>query len=86
MSRNTLLIMPSLLKERTGVHDNVDDKLISPEIKAAQDLYILPLLGSALMTKLQNDIESTGTTTGDYLTLLDEYLVDCLCKDRKSVV
>lgn len=79
MSRNTLLIMPSLLKERTGVHDNVDDKLILPEIKAAQDLYILPLLGSALMTKLQDDIKNTGTTTGHYLTLLDEYLVDCLC-------
>lgn len=79
MSRNVLLVLPSVLKERTVLHTNVDDKLLYPEIKAAQDLYIMPLLGSALFKKLQDDIEATGTTTGAYLTLLEDYIIDCIC-------
>jgi hypothetical protein len=71
--------MPKAIKERTSLHDNVDDKLISPEIKAMQDMYIMPLLGSTLMNKLQSDIAATGTTTGNYKTLLDDYILDCLC-------
>jgi len=78
MSSNTLLIMPKLLKERTSLHDNVDDKLIVPEIKAVQDMYVMPLLGSTLMAKLQTDI-AAGTLAGDYKALLDDYIIDCIC-------
>lgn len=75
MSSNTLLILPKVLKERSSLHDNVDDKLIYPEIKAAQDMYIMPLLGSTLMTKLQTDI-AAGTLGGNYKILVDDYLID----------
>jgi len=77
MSKNTLLIMPSIIKDRTGVHTNIDDKLLYPEIKAAQDMYILPLLGSNLFHKIQDDIEA-NTLTGDYKDLVDDYIIDCL--------
>lgn len=77
MSKNTLLIMPQIIKDRTGVHTNIDDKLLYPEIKAAQDMYILPLLGSNLFKKIQDDIEDNALT-GNYKDLVDDYIIDCL--------
>ncbi len=78
MSSNTLLISVQQLKERTGLHSNVDEKQVVPDIKYCQDAYIMPLLGTALMNKLQSDIDS-GLPTGDYLTLWENYLLDALC-------
>ena len=78
MSKNTLLIMPSVLKERSGIHTNIDDKLIFPEIKAAQDMHILPLLGSGLFHKIQDEIEAE-TLSGNYKDLMDDYIIDALC-------
>lgn len=78
MSQNILIISPEILKDRVAVHSNMDDKLIYPEIKAAQDMYILPLLGTALFDKILSDI-SGGTLAGDYKTLVDSYLIDTLC-------
>jgi hypothetical protein len=78
MSRNILIISANTLKERTGVHDNIDEKLIYPDIKAAQDMFMLPLLGTALFNKILDDINA-GTLAGNYKTLVDDYLVDCLC-------
>lgn len=71
-----------MIKERTAIHGNIDPKLIYPDIKAAQDLYIEKVLGSALFKKLQT-IVSDGTITTDvnnanYKILLDKYLVDAL--------
>jgi hypothetical protein len=66
-----------MLKQRTHIHGNIDEKLLYADIKVAQDMYILPLLGSALFNKLQADV-SAGTISGNYKTLLDNYLVDCL--------
>lgn len=77
MSKNILLISPSVLKERTALHDNVDEKLIYPEIKAAQDMYLLPLLGTALFNRLLTAV-SNGSLSGAYKKLVDEYLIDCL--------
>jgi hypothetical protein len=82
MSLNTLIIMPSLLKERSAIHTNVDDKLIFPEIKFAQDAYILPLLGTALFNKIQSLIATYPTSAlmpaSPYKTLLDLYVIDAL--------
>lgn len=78
MSKNILLISPQILKDRTTLHDNIEDKLIYPEIKAAQDMFILPLLGSSLFDKILTDI-NTDTLAGAYKTLVDDYLIDCLC-------
>jgi hypothetical protein len=78
MATITYLVLPSVVKERTSLHDNVDDKLIYPEIKAAQDMYIMPLLGSTLYNKILNDI-SNNSLSGDYKSLVDDYLVQCIC-------
>ena len=74
----TYIILPSVVKERMSLHDNVDDKLIYPEIKAVQDLYIMPLLGSTLFNKILNDI-ANNTLAGDYKDLMDNYLIMAIC-------
>jgi hypothetical protein len=78
MSANILLISVDTLKQRTAVHDNIDEKLIYPEIKAAQDLYIHPILGTALYNKILTDI-SNNALAGNYKVLVDSYLIDTLC-------
>ena len=80
MSENILLVSDTMIKERTAVHGNIDPKLIYPDIKLAQDMYILPILGSALFNKLQTLVDdgSISTNNADYKTLLDRYIVDAL--------
>ena len=77
MSKNTLFISVQSIKDRTGLHANVDEKLVLPEIKTAQDMYILPALGSALYNELQTAVDS-NTYTNLQTTLLDDYIVDTL--------
>lgn len=77
MSLNILLISDEILKDRTGVHSNTDAKLLYPEIKAAQDMFIHPILGTALFNKLISDVNVSGVT-GNYKTLLDDYIIDPL--------
>lgn len=82
MSENILLISDTMIKERTAIHGNIDPKLIYPDIKVAQDMYIMPILGTALYTKLQTII-SDGTISSNpanvnYKGLIDKYLVDAL--------
>jgi len=75
--KNTLFISVSSIKERTGLHANVDDKLVLPEIKTAQDMYIHPLLGSALYERLQDGIDANNLTA-DEVALLDNFVTDTL--------
>lgn len=78
MIESTLIILPNVIRQRTALHTNVDDKLIYPEIKAVQDLYVLPLLGSTLLNKILADIKA-NTLSNQYLTLVNDYLVDMVC-------
>jgi len=77
MSRNILFISVQTIKDRTGLHNNVDDKLVNPEILTAQDMYILPALGSGLYDRLQTGIMDQDLTN-DESVLLDTYLTPCL--------
>jgi hypothetical protein len=77
MSSNVLLMTVEDIKERTGVHANVDPKPIRADIKYCQDAFILPIIGTALMNKLQTDIAGAGTA-GIYDTLLKSYIFDAL--------
>lgn len=71
-----------MIKERTAIHGNIDPKLIYPDIKVAQDMYIMPILGTALYNKLQAIISDGTITTNpanaNYKGLIDKYLVDAL--------
>lgn len=77
MGKNTLFISVQTIKDRTGLHANVDEKLVLPEIKTAQDMYILPALGTALYEALQDGIDNNNLTQNE-TSLLDNYIVDCL--------
>jgi hypothetical protein len=87
MSKNILLISVTILKERTDIHGNVDEKLIYPHIKYVQDAFIKPILGSALFDKLQTLIDDgtiTDLANANYKFLIDEYLIDTMIWYIKS--
>lgn len=75
--KNVLFITVQNIKDRTGLHNNVDEKLILPEIMTAQDMFILPLLGSNLYKRLQDGIEADNLNAVEE-TLLDEYIIPTL--------
>ena len=75
--KDTLFISPNNIYDRTQIHSNIDSKMIVPEIKVCQDMYLLPLLGSALYERLQTGIEDDDLTA-DEETLLKSYVRDCL--------
>lgn len=78
MSANVLLISAEMIKDRTAVHTNIDEKLMFPTIKVCQDMYIHPLLGTTLYNKIVTEV-AAASITGTYKTLLDDYVIDCLC-------
>lgn len=79
MSLNVLIMSAELFKNRTAIHTNIDEKLLYPEIKAAEDMYIHPILGTALYNKIINDINVSGTPLGaSYVTLVNDYVLDAL--------
>ncbi len=82
MSANVLLISDQIIKDRTSIHGNIDPKLIYPDIKYAQDVFILPLLGTGLYEKMQAIIAdgtiTTDNTLSNYKNLLDKYIIDAL--------
>ena len=54
--QHTLYISSTRLKKDTALGGSVDDNLIMPYILLAQDMNILPKLGTDLDAKLKNDI------------------------------
>lgn len=61
------------LKEDTVINENTDNKLISPTILMAQDIYIQSILGTSLYTELKNQIQNNTVSTLNQ-TLLTDYL------------
>lgn len=77
MSRNILFISVNTIKDRSGLHTNVDDKLVNPEILACQDMFILSALGTALYNRLQDGIENNDLTSLEQ-EILDTYITPTL--------
>ena len=50
---NTLLISPSELKSESLINSNTDDKPLSNIVTTIQDIYLVKILGTPLMRKLQ---------------------------------
>ena len=71
--QHTLYISATRLKRDTALGGSVDDNLIMPYILLAQDMYILPILGTDLDAKLKSEIQA-GTLAGDYKTLMEDYI------------
>lgn len=74
---SVLLISPDRLISETILNDSIDNAVIAPVIKQAQDKYIWELLGTKLYEKIKADA-ADGTITGDYETLLDTYIQPAL--------
>lgn len=74
---NTLLISESKLKRFTDINNNLDVDLISSVIREAQIIHITRLLGTKLYDKILSDVDG-GTLTGDYKSLVDDYIQDSL--------
>jgi hypothetical protein len=77
---NTLFISIARLKADSFISGNVEDKIITPVIGVCQDMYILPILGTALYNDLKSAIDSDNTLAGNalYRTLLESYIIPCL--------
>ncbi len=72
-----LFISENKLKDSTAINGNVDIEYILPYVKVAQKKYIETKLGTDLFEKLQSDI-TASTLTGNYQTLVDDYIQDAL--------
>lgn len=70
-------ISEDYLKATTPIDLNVDDRLLQPTIRFAQDKYIQTLVGTGIWEDLKTQI--TGNTlTASYRTLLDDFIAPCL--------
>lgn len=72
-----LLISENYIKKYTTINGSVDPNLLYPSVYLAQDKWLLPWLGTALLNELKTQVENE-TISGDYLTLLEDYVQKCL--------
>ena len=72
-----LLISDKDVKIFTNLDGNIDPDFITPQINAAQDIELERILGTALLVKIQNEIDA-DTLAGVYEYLVDEYIKPCL--------
>jgi hypothetical protein len=75
--QHTLYISSTRLKKDSAIGGSVSDELVMPYILLAQDMNILPILGTDLDAKLKAEIQA-GTLTGVYKTLVETYLQPAL--------
>jgi len=72
-----LFINETFLKSNSEVDENVDMKLINPTIWYCQKEYLEKTLGTVLYNDLITKVVAS-TLAGDDLTLVDDYIADCL--------
>lgn len=73
----TFLISEAKVRNFTSINDSVDTELIKNNIRTAQDYWLQNITGTILYQKLLSDVDS-GTLTGNYKTLVDDYIQDYL--------
>ena len=61
----------------TPVSGNIDSNIILNHIDEAQQIELQQLIGTDLLSKLENDVQG-ATLSGDYLTLVNEYIKPAL--------
>jgi hypothetical protein len=74
---DVLLISEAKVRQFTDINQSVDTELIKNNIRTAQDYYLQSIIGTNLYNKLTDDVKA-GTLTGNYQTLLDDYIQDYL--------
>lgn len=78
LQAEVLFVNPDFLKRLTNLNGSVEDSYIIPSVILSQDKYLQQYLGTDLLERLKTDV-SGGTLTGDYLTLMDEYVRKVVC-------
>jgi hypothetical protein len=73
----TFIISEAKLRQFTDVNDNLDTALIKNAVREAQDIALQRIIGTKLYNKILSDIDGSGLT-GDYKTLVDDYIQDFL--------
>lgn len=73
----TFLLSEAKFREFTDVNDMLDTSLIKNAIREAQDIHLQRIIGTQLYNKLLSDVD-TSSLTGDYQTLVDDYIQDFL--------
>lgn len=66
-----LLASPAYIKESTVLHYNIDDGYIKPLIDNVQNMFIRPILGSALFDEILEQVR-TSTVSSLNAALIDE--------------
>lgn len=74
---NALFVSDSYIKENTIIDENVDVKLLQMAIYEAQQLHILPYIGTGLYDEISSQINSS-TLTALNTTLLESYIQPAL--------
>jgi hypothetical protein len=74
-----IFISEETLKQESIISENVDPKLLVPTIKEAQNVYLLPILGTSLYNQLVTQV-SSNTVSAANVTLLDTYITPTLVK------
>ena len=77
MSTIGLMIHPNEIKATAYLDENIDEKYIANATQIAQDLYILPMVGTGIYNELKTQI-TAGTVTADNGTLLGTYIQPAL--------
>ena len=75
--QHTLYISSTRLKKDSAIGGSVSDDLVMPYILLAQDMNILPILGTDLDAKLKSEIQG-GTLAGVYKTLVEDFIQPAL--------
>lgn len=77
-NKEIYLISTPILKAKSYVNKNVEDGMILPSIKTAQDVYLRDVIGDKLLTKLCQLVEAKAVPTA-YEKILKNYVQDYLC-------
>ena len=75
--QHTLYISAERVKTDTALSTSIDDNLIMPYILLAQDMHILPILGTELDNELKDGIQNSNLTA-DETTLVQTYIQPAL--------
>lgn len=74
MSKYALFITRNDIIKQSPLQGSIDADLLLPYVRTAQTKYMENLLGTVLFEKLQDDILNGTAFTGDYKTLMEEYV------------
>jgi len=70
MYSNTMLISKDLFRQHSPVTGNTDLAEFIPYLSIAQELYLTPVLGEALMTELKMQVKSDSLTEANSMLIV----------------